>query len=299
MIATAVPLMAFAFKPVRPLAAALGFFVFSAPTVAAEAQPSAPAELRVPATEVLAAVSERYAAASTVSCTVRRTVSGSVPGGGAGSAPETAEMVTKIVWARGFRLNALRIAPSRRRTVINGESVWTAENDSDEPVRFAVVDQLPSQAANLRAVPGSPEESLFPLDPASGRDVVPATAPFARQVSFSIAAPDAEESDNGSGKAGADGSAAAARVVVSFDSDGCVARLEAFEGEDSASPVWTTEFSAPFEPHPGLRLFRRVETTTSVGGANVSVVSTFDRIRVNEPPQKGVFDHAKYFRTKR
>ena len=264
--------------PARVLRAAAGAFLSLwiaalAPRAAARAAAPRPAELAVPATNVLAAVSARYAAVTNVSCTVRRGISVGGKDGG------SAEGVSRIVWARGSRLNVQKVAPERRRTVIDGTTVRTAAEGEKEPISFPVADQLPSQAANLRAVPASPEEALAALDPATAEDVAPVAEPFARQVAFRFA----------------DTNAPNAVAVLSFDADGCVARLEAFDDASRAAPAWTTEFSSPFEPSPGLRLFRRIETASVVDGRTVRATSSFDRLRVNEELPPSIFDPKAFF----
>lgn len=59
-------------------------------------------------------------------------------------------------------------------------------------------------------------------------------------------------------------------------------------------PVSATEFSSPLEPLPGLRLFRRIETTT-VEGREVRTASSFDRLRVNEELPPSIFDPKAFF----
>ncbi len=265
--------------PARPLQAAtgalfvLGLLCASAPRAFAEDAAPLPTELSAAATNVLSAVSARYAAATNVSCTVRRGISVGGKDGG------SAEAVSRVVWARGNRLNVQRLAPERRRTVIDGETVRTAAEGEKTPVSFPVSDQLPSQAANLRAVPGSPEEALAVLDPATAEDVAPPAAPFARQVSFRFAGTNAPN----------------AVAVVSFGADGCVARLEAFDDASRATLAWTTEFSSPFESWPGLRLFRRVETTSVIDGRTVRATISYDRLRVNEALPPSIFDPKAFF----
>ncbi len=255
--------------PARSVPAALGVFllVLSPPAL------SSPAELSVPATNALEAVSARYAAVTNVECTVRRAVSADGRGGG------SVEAVSRIAWARGNRLNVRKMAPEKRRTVIDGQTVWTAAEGEEKPVTFAVADQLPSQAANLRSVPASPEESLASLDPASAEDVTPAAAPFARQIAFRFS----------------ETNATTAVAVVSFDADGFVARVEAFTDEARTGRVFATDFLAPLDPAPGVRLFRKIETVSTIAGRTVRAASTFSQLRVNEPLPPSVFDPNAFF----
>ena len=266
--------------PARTFAAAAGalislcFFVAPAQYAAADGVSTRRlAELSVPATNVISAVSVRYAAATNVSCTVRRRLAVD------GKDGSSTEAVSRIVWARGGYLNAQMIAPQRRRTVIDGKTVRIAAEGDKEPISFSVADQLPSQAVNLSSVPASPEEALAVLDPASAEDVSPPAAPFARQIAFHFA----------------DTNAPNAVALVSFDGDGCVARLETFDDASRTTQAWSTSFSSPFEPSPGLRLFRRIETLSVIGGRTVHAISSYDRLRVNETLPPSVFDPKAFF----
>ena len=58
--------------------------------------------------------------------------------------------------------------------------------------------------------------------------------------------------------------------------------------------VSATEFSSPLAPLPGLRLFRRIETT-NVEGREVRTASSFDRLRVNEELPPSIFDPKAFF----
>ena len=257
--------------PARSFLAAFGVFLFAGATLPAF---SKSAELSVAATNVLDAVSARYDVVTNVACTVRRAVSANGRDGGG-----SAEAVSRIAWERGNRLNVQKLAPEKRRTVIDGQSVWTAAEGEGKPVTFAVSDQLPSQAANLRSVPASPEETLATLDPASAAEITPAAPPFARQVAFHYA----------------DTNAITAVAVLSFDVDGFVCRLEAFTDETRSALVFTTDFLAPIEPIPGVRLFRKIETVSTIEGRTVRAVSSFSQLRVNETLPPSVFDPKAFF----
>ena len=258
--------------PARALRAAAGAFLCLRLAAPADGAPP-PAELSCPATNLLAAVSARYDAVTNVSCTVRRGISVGGKDGG------SAEAVSRVAWARGGFLNVQKLAPERRRTVIDGTTVRTAAEGEKEPVSFPVADQLPSQAANLRAVPGSPEEALAPLDPATAEDVRPPAAPFARQVAFRFAATNAPN----------------AVAVLSLAADGSVARLDAFDDAARARAAWSTEFLSPAELLPGVPFFRRIETTSVVDGRTVRATTSCDRLRVNEELPPSVFDPKAFF----
>ena len=256
--------------PARSFLAVVGAFLFAQ---AATPALSDPAELSVPATNALDAVSARYGTVTNVACTVRRAVSAT------GRDSGSAEAVSRIAWERGNRLNVQKLAPEKRRTVIDGHTVWTAAEGEEKPVTFAVSDQLPSQAANLRSVPASPEESLTLLDPASATEITPAAPPFARQIAFHYA----------------DTNALTAVAVLSFDADGFVCRMEAFSDEARSALVFTTDFLAPFEPIPGVRLFRKIETVSTIEGRTIRAVSSFSQLRVNEALPPSIFDPKAFF----
>lgn len=259
--------------PGRTLRSAVGAFLLLAACSAAEgAEASLPAELSVPATNVLAAVSARYAAVTNVSCTVRReTASG---GSSVGAA------VSRIVWARGGRLNVQALAPAEKRTVIDGVSVWSAAK-GDRPSRSPVAEQNPVQAANLFSVPASPEERLAPLDPATATEIVPAAEPFARQIAFRPQT--------------APAGTASATTVVSFDAEGRVVRLEAFADESRTAMLGSLSFESAVEAVPGAWLFGREVFETAVDGRPVRTVSRFDRLRVNEALPPSIFDPKAFF----
>ena len=241
--------------PAQPLWSVAGAFLLSVACAAAEGTGARlPAELSVPATNVLAAVSGRYAAVTNVSCTVRR----ETESGGS----STGETVSRVVWARGGRLNVQALAPAQKRTVIDGVSVWSAAK-GDRPSVRAVPDQNPVQAANLFSVPASPEERLAPLDPATASEIDPPAAPFA--------------------------------TVVSFDAEGRVVRLEAFADESRTALLATLSFESPVEAVSGAWLFGREEFETAIDGRPVRTVSRFDRLRVNEDLPPSVFDPKAFF----
>ena len=258
--------------PGRTLRSAAGaFLLFAACTAAEGAEASLPAELSVPATNVLAAVSARYSAVTNVSCTVRReTASG---GSSVGAA------VSRVVWARGGRLNVQALAPAEKRTVIDGVSVWTAAKGGS-PSSRAVAEQNLVQAANLYSVPASPEERLAPLDPATATEIVPAAEPFARQIAFRPRSASA---------------ATAASTVVSFDAEGRVVRLEAFADESRTAMLGSLSFESAVEAAPGAWLFGREVFETAVDGRPVRTVSRFDRLRVNEALPPSIFVPKAFF----
>ncbi len=259
--------------PGRPLRSAAGAFLLLAAYAAAEgAGAPVPAELSVPATNILAAVSARYAAVTNLSCTVRRETRT-----GGSSAGET---VSRVVWARGGRLNVQALAPAEKRTVIDGVSVWSAAK-GDKPSARAVAEQNPVQAANLFSVPASPEERLAPLDPATASEIVPPAAPFARQIALRPRSAPAE--------------AAAAATIVSFDAEGRVVRLEAFADESRTALLATLSFESPVEAVSGAWLFGREVFETAIDGRPVRTVSRFDRLRVNEELPPSVFDPKAFF----
>ena len=258
--------------PAQPLWSVAGAFLLSVACAAAEGTGARlPAELSVPATNVLAAVSGRYAAVTNVSCTVRR----ETESGGS----STGETVSRVVWARGGRLNVQALAPAQKRTVIDGVSVWSAAK-GDRPSVRAVPDQNPVQAANLFSVPASPEERLAPLDPATASEIDPPAAPFARQIALRP-------------RSMSEGGAAA--TVVSFDAEGRVVRLEAFADESRTALLATLSFESPVEAVSGAWLFGREVFETAVDGRPVRTSSRFDRLRVNEDLPPSVFDPKAFF----
>ncbi len=232
-----------------------------------------PVVLDVPASNVLETVYAQYGCVSNVTCTVRREVA-DMRGG-------KAEALSRVVWARGDRMNVQMLKPSARRTVIDGESIRIKGLHDEAPAIYHVTNQTPSQMANLRSVPGSPEELLAPLSSllATGWNAKP---PFARTVAFM--------------EKGPDGTPAFPLAFVSFDDLGRIGRIDFLPPPDDASAASSTvSFHGAFEALPGAWFFRRVETETKMNGRSFRTVSRFDKIDVNGELPAAIFDPKAFF----
>ncbi len=228
-----------------------------------------PAVLEVPASNVLAAVSLQYGGVTSLTCTVRR----EVPVNG-----RKVSVVSRVAFARGNLMNVETLSPSRRRFVMDSEFVWGMEEDEKAPTKTPISEVAPNQLANIRSVPGSPEELLSPFVKADVvRDIVPAASPYARQILL--------QSDKSRTPAS----------VVSFDDQGRVARIETFLDEARTTPLSTVVFISPQEVLPGVWIFRTQKTETVIEGRSIKTTSRFDDIRVNEPLPASMFDHKAFF----
>ncbi len=232
-----------------------------------------PAVLDVPAKEVLAAVSAQYATISNLTCTVRREATD-----GSG---RKIELMSRVAWARGDRMNVQMLKPIERRIVIDGETVQMKAAANQALVVNHVTNQTPSQVANLRSVPGSPEEMLAPFAEMSATDR-PAKPSYVRSVAFS--------STEANGRV-------VIVAVVSFDELGRVACIDFFPDgpEDAEHPRSTAFFRGAFEALPGIWLFRRVETETTLSGRTIKTVSRFDKFEVNGELPNSLFDPKAFF----
>ena len=232
-----------------------------------------PVVLDFPANEVIAAVRTQYSPVSNVTCTVRREVSEGKDG--------KAETMSRVAWARGDRMNVQIVKPVPRRVVIDGATVQMKAAADEAPAVYQVTNQTPTQFANLRSVPGSPEEMLAPFADMSAADRPP-KPPLARTVAFSSA------------EAGGQTVVAAA---VSFDDLGRVVRIDFFpDGPDDAEhPRSSAVFHGAFEALPGVWLFRRVETESIVSGRTIRMVSRFDKFEVNGDLPASLFDPKAFF----
>ena len=232
-----------------------------------------PAVLDVPAKDVLAAVSAQYAPVSNLTCTVRREIAG---GGG-----EKAEVMSRVAWARGDRMNVQMLKPIERRVVIDGVTVQMKAATDNAPAVYQVTNQTPSQFANLRSVPGSSEEMLAPFAELAASDRQ-ARPPFIRTVAFS------STETNG---------CTVVAAAVSFDELGRVARIDFFPDgpADAEHPQSSAFFRGPFEALPGIWLFRRVETETTLAGRTIKTVSRFDKFEVNGVLPPSLFDPKAFF----
>ena len=253
--------------PARAVRSAAGALFLLGCSAARAAEPAAGSA--VPATNLLAAVSAGYAAVTNLSCTVRRQIPG-----------EDGELVSRVVFARGGRLNVETLAPEPRRVVVDGESAWSKGPDDGKPVRVAFADQSPAQKANVLCVPASPEEQLSALDGATGADLPSPAPPHARQTAFRFkGAPP-----------GAPG-----RAVVSFDAEGRVRAVDLFADADLRWRVASYAWDAPVEVLPGVWLFGRATAETAVDGRPVALSTRFDGIRANAALDPDLFDAEKAF----
>lgn len=255
--------------PARELLLALGAFLFLGRSVCIADEDAVCAELSTPPTNLLAVVEKRYAAVTNLSCAVRRQVAG----GGE-------ELLSRIAFARGGRLNAETLSPEPRQTVVDGTFAWTKGRMDRKPRRVAFDDQSPAQKASVLCVPASPEEALRTLDPATGADLPSPAAPYARQVVFRLldAKPDAT-----------------GRALVSLDEAGRVRAVELFADADFRWRLASYAWDAPVEVLPGVWLFGRSSAETAVNGTPVTLATRFDNLRVNQDLAPDVFDAEKVF----
>jgi outer membrane lipoprotein-sorting protein len=232
-----------------------------------------PAVLDVPAKEVLAAVNGQYAIVSNLTCTVRREATD-----GSG---RKIELMSRVAWARGDRMNVQMLKPIERRIVIDGVTVQMKTAANQGPLVNQVTNQTPSQVANLRSVPGSPEEMLAPFADMSASDR-PAKSPLARTVAFSSTEKDGR---------------AVIVAAASFDELGRVACIDFFpDGPDDAEhPRSSAFFRGAFEALPDVWLFHRVETETTLSGRTIKTVSRFDKFEVNGDLPASIFDPKAFF----
>ena len=204
-----------------------------------------------------------------LSCTVRRQIPG-----------EDGELVSRVVFARGGRLNVETLSPVARRVVVDGESAWSKGPDDKKPRRVAFDDQLPAQKANALCVPASPEESLSALDPATGVDLPSPAEPHARQTVFRLrgAPPDAP-----------------VRALVSLDAEGRVRAVDLFADAGLRWRAASYAWDAPVEVLPGVWLFGRSTAETVVDGRPVALSTRFDNICANAEIDPGLFDAETVF----
>lgn len=251
----------------------------SSPTASAPAESSAPEDapvlsanlLALPPADVLPALHRLYAPVTNLTCSVRRTTSGSIR--------HNATLISNVAYARGDRLNVETISPIPRRIVIDGANLHARRPEGSGIEVTPVANLPPPLLANLRSVPASPEELLAAVDPASATDLPPA-APAARQIAYGPLVPDAP----------------AQLTVLSLDDSGLVLSIASYATADRSSPLVATTFSAPTYPLPGIPLYQRQETQTSdAAGVALRTVSRFESIRVNIPLPAALFDPAAFF----
>ena len=242
--------------------------------VPANASPSTvlPADfLALPPADVLPALHRLYAPVSNLTCSVRRTTSGSIR--------HNVTLISNVAYARGDRLNVETISPVSQRFVIDGTNLHARRPGSSGVEVTPVADLIPSLLANLRSVPASPEELLAAVDPATAAELPP-EAPAAREIAYGPLVSDAP----------------ARLTVLSLDESGLVLSIASYASSDRSSPLVSTTFSSPVYPLPGVPLYTHQETRTSdATGVSLRTVSRFESIRVNIALPHALFDPAAYF----
>lgn len=239
--------------------------------VAADGSGAAAALLALPPGEVLPALHRLYAPVSNLTCSVRRTTTGSIR--------RNATLISNVAYARGDRLNVETIAPVAQRSVIDGTRLHARRSGSGGIEVTPVADLPPPLLANLRSVPASPEELLAAVDPSTAAELPP-EAPAVRAISYGPLVPDAP----------------AQLTVLSLDGAGLVLSIASYATADRSAPLAVTTFSAPEWPLPGVPLYPRQETRISdPAGGSLRTVSRFESIRVNTALPNAVFDPAAYF----
>lgn len=227
------------------------------------------------ASSVIDAIHRQYQSITNMSCTVRREIDA-----GQGMSVET---MSRVDWARGDRMRVQVLKGGGRRVVIDGTSVFVKHPGEEKPCQYRVEDQMPSQFANLRSVPASPEEtlaSLVAMDAAEGEP----EAPFARVILFS---PKKEARQDTEGVAAPKSSA---RVYI--DSLGRVTKVniasDAFDGKPASET--NIDFKEPNQVIPGVWLFRRIETVFETEGQRIISTVRFGQIVVNEELPDTIFN---------
>lgn len=226
--------------------------------------------LALPPGEVLPALHRLYAPVSNLTCSVRRTTSGSIR--------HNVTLISNVAYARGDRLNVETIAPISQRFVIDGTNLHARRPGASGIEVTPVADLTPSLLANLRSVPASPEELLAAVDPSTAAELSP-EAGAAREIAYGPLVPDAP----------------ARLTVLSLDGDGLVLSIASYASTDRSSPLAATTFSDPAYPLPGVPLYQRQETRTSAAGVSLRTVSRFESLRVNIALPNAIFDPAAYF----
>mgnify|MGYP002626042921 CR=1 FL=1 len=191
---------------------------------------------------ILSALHSQYSSITNLSCTVRREVSG--------DQGDKLETMSHIDWARGDKMRVQVLKDRGRRAVIDGTSVYVKYPGDDAPAQYKIEDQLPSQFANLRSVPGSPEETLAPYADMDAAEFADA-GEYARAVIFT---PKDKSPENS--------------AILYIDANGLVARIDIKSPANGDIPPSSTRvtFNAPFEVLPGVFLFKRITTEAEVGG---------------------------------
>lgn len=211
--------------------------------------------LDVAATGVISELSASYAGVTNATCTVRREVS--LHG-------KASSVISKVVWARGDRLGVRTSSPEVCLTVITDGKVWQKTAKDKKWKSWKVEDQTGSQFASLRSVPGSPEEVIAPLYPASAVDIQPSSTNIARAVKFRFAGGDASKF-----------------AVLSFKGDSTLAAMDVFAQDEPETPISSTSFIGAMELLPGAFFYKRFETRIRNDKDFIETKTRYDDLRIN------------------
>lgn len=210
-------------------------------------------------------VTAPYAAVSNASCEIRRDAP--LPSGG------TARMLSRVHFARGDRMHVETTAPLRRRIVCDGTRFRMHMEGAARGYGTTVTNLPADMLANLRSVPGSPEQALMPL-----KDVPEVLLPPAE------AYPVRAGYDNGK-----------TFTVLSLDGAGRLARIEVFENSAMQRLVAATTFSAYREILPGVWFAFVQKTEVRLRGKTRTETLRIGDLKVNGELPTALFDPDAFF----
>ena len=181
--------------------------------------------------------------------------------------------LARVHFEQGGLLHVQNVVPLKRRIISDGVSLHYKTDEEPQGYRKTIEELDPSWLGQLRNVPGSPMEYLFPLETLDEDKLLP--------------------SDGAASAIGC--SLGNTYVVLSFDDLGRLVRITYFESANLTGKKMEHRFSNFDEPCPGAWLARTHETVKESKGQHILSTTEFSNMAVNQPVHDVLFKPAHFF----
>lgn len=191
------------------------------------------------------------------------------------SANESGQVATlaRVHFQRGDLLHVQNVVPLKRRIISDGVSLHYKEDKKPQGYRKTITELDTGWLNQLRNVPGSPMEYLFPLEPLEEDNLLP--------------------TDNAASAIGC--SLGGTYIVLSLDDLGRLTRIAYFGSDDQTNKRMEHLFSDFDEPCPGAWLARTHETVLYAGGRQTRSTTMYSSMAVNATLHSVLFEPTHFF----
>ena len=207
---------------------------------------------------------EGFESVKTLGCEMRRDKP--LPGGG------TVRMLSRVLYEAPDRINSENVTPVARRSVCDGERFWQHVDAFETGFSRPVADLPREMRDNLRMLPGSNANLLWPLRDAGEEPLVPVDG--IRRVGHKL--------EN-------------AYAILGFDGEGRWVLYEVRTPDREGAPLLKAVYSDFQELAPGVWLACRQESVLHVEGARATESLRITRVRADDPIPAASFDGGAFF----